>query len=145
MKKITLSFLILGLFTLSCNNAQEKQEIEQLRLELEELRNQKLEEESKKAVPKYVWSVIQCKTGTYSYNPSDGTSGYKNLKNTIYWSEITEVMDFNENSEYKSQDDLENKLRQRYGRALHSIQERETFAFDTYKEASEFRYNRVNR
>jgi hypothetical protein len=45
---------------------------------------------------------------------------------------------------YKLQDDLETKCRTRYGVTLHSIQKRETYIFDSYEEASKFKYKTLN-
>lgn len=140
MKILRLSIIVLILLTLSCNDSKTKNENERLKLEIEKLKQEKEKKES----PKFVWTVLFCKTATYSYDPSNGKEEYSNIKDKIYWSDITEFSDFNENLKYKLQDELENKIRASLRQALYSVQERKTYVFDSYKEASEFKFKTIN-
>src|SRR5690606_3644376 len=94
----------------------------------------------------YVWTVIECKVGTYveyGYG-SNRRKGLEDIKSILFWSEIEEIRNFNEDVKYRLQDELENKCRQRYSLGLHSIQGKETFVFDNYAEASKFKDKVLN-
>lgn len=137
MKKVILLTGVTLITLSSCKN----KELEELRLENEQLRNEKFQQSQ----TVYVWTVIECKVGNYTLDNGYGKEGFFNgTNNTLFWSDIEEVNVFNEDIKYKFQDELENKCRQRYGRALHSIQKKETFTFNSYTEASQFKDSVIN-
>jgi len=139
MKKIMLVFLIIISFT-ACKN--DTKEIDDLKEENTRLQNELVMQSANKA--KYVWTVIYCKTGTFSVGSDDPKGHFTTLDKTLFWSDIEEVSNFTDDLKYKLQDDLENKCRRRYNNTLHSIQNRETYVFDTYEEASKFKYETLN-
>jgi len=140
--------LILSIVFISCNNGKSQdsqQKLDSLQRENEKIKNRLLEIEKQENQTKYVWTVIKLKTGTYILASTDGKTGFEGpLKNQLYYSDIIKVDEFNEDKEYLLQDQLEKDLRSQYGRSVHSIQNRQTFVFATYKEASEHRYNFIN-
>lgn len=129
-------FILMSIISLqACKNQNE--ELEKLRNENEHLK--KTIEQTPINTTKFVWTVINFKVGDWSPE-----RGFYNLKNRLYWSDIEEVNNFDENLKYKLQDELEKKCRTRNA-LLESIQKRETFIFDSYKEASEFKFKTVNK
>jgi hypothetical protein len=140
MKILRLSSILLLLSVFACNDSKTKEENKKLKTEIERLKQEK----EKKDSPKFVWTVLYCKTATYSRNPLSGKESYSNIKDRIYWSEITEFSNFNENLKYRLQDELENQIRSNLQEALYSVQDRKTYVFDSYKEASEFKFKKVN-
>lgn len=143
-----LSILIFCSFFISCSNGKSKKEIllDSLRIENELLKESLLELEIQRNQIKYVWTLIEHKRGKYFFGSSEGNGGFEGpLTNYIFYSDIIEVSGFNEEKEYRLQDELEKELRSQFGLSLHSIQKRETFVFDTYKQASEHRYNFLNK
>ncbi len=134
MKKYILMLLSL-VFLQACKNQNE--ELDKLRNENQLLKN-KIEQTPINST-KFVWTIINYKVGDWSPE-----RGFYNLKSRLYWSEIEEVNGFNDNIKYKMQDELEKECRN-HNPLLESIQKRETFAFDSYKEASEFKFKTVNK
>lgn len=128
----------------SCNNSTAN---ESLVRENELLRKQ-LNEELKEQVTqtKYVWSIIYFKSGSFTWGSADPKGHFKpgSIQDKIFWSDISEVNDFNEDKKYMLLDELEENLRSKYRVNVHSIQKREAHEFNSYKEASEFRNSIVN-
>lgn len=130
-------FLLIGILLISCKD----KEIEALREENERLRIENYQQ-TKTA---YVWTVIECKVGDYIVNDNYGRRGIVDgAQNTLFWSEIEEVRNFNEDVKYRLQDELEKKCRQRFHVTLHSIIKKETFVFESYVEASQFKDQVLN-
>lgn len=119
----------------ACKNQNE--ELDRLRNENELLKN-KIDETPINSI-KFVWTMIYYKVGDWSPE-----RGFYNLKSRVYWSDVEEVNNFNDNVKYKIQDELEKECRSQ-NPLLESIQKRETFVFDSYKEASEFKFKTVNK
>lgn len=137
MKK---GILLIGLVLITFFSCKNK-ELEELRLENEQLRNEKFQQSQ----TVYVWTVIECKVGSYTLDNGYGKEGFFNgTTNTLYWSDIEELNNFNEDIKYQLQDELEKKCRNRYGMALHSIQKKETLTFNSYAEASQFKDSVLN-
>lgn len=137
MKKV---ILLIGLVLITLSSCKNK-ELEELRLENQQLRNEKYRESQ----TVYVWTTIQCKVGSYTVDNGYGKEGFFNgTTNTLYWSDIEQINNFNEDIKYQLQDELEKKCRNRYGMALHSIQKKETFTFNSYAEASQFKDSVTN-
>jgi hypothetical protein len=134
MKRNILMLLFL-IFLQSCKNQNE--ELNKLKSENEILKS-KIDQTPINST-KFVWTVIYYKVGDWSPE-----RGFYNYKNQLYWSEVVEVNNFNENIKYKLQDELEKECRNRIA-LLESIQKRETFVFDSYKQASEFKFKTVNK
>lgn len=134
MKRCILMLLFL-LFLQACKNQNE--ELDKLKSENELLKNKIAQTPINST--KFVWTVINYKVGDWSPE-----RGFYNLKSRLYWSDVEEVNNFNENIKYKMQDELEKECRNRIS-LLESIQKRETFVFDSYKEASEFKFKTVNK
>lgn len=134
MKRCILMLLFL-IFLQACKNQNE--ELDKLKIENELLKN-KIDQTPINST-KFVWTVINYKVGDWSPD-----RGFYNLKSRLYWSDVEEVNNFNENIKYKMQDELEKECRNRIS-LLESIQKRETFVFDSYKEASEFKFKTVNK
>lgn len=134
MKRYILIILSLLLLQ-ACKNQNE--ELNRLRNENELLKN-KIDQTPINST-KFVWTIINYKVGDWSPE-----RGFYNLKNRVYWSDVEEVSNFNENMKYKMQDELEKECRS-HNPLLESIQKRETFVFDSYKEASEFKFKTVNK
>lgn len=134
MKRCILMLLFL-IFLQACKNQNE--ELDKLKIENELLKN-KIDQTPINST-KFVWTVINYKVGDWSPE-----RGFYNLKSRLYWSDVEEVNNFNENIKYKMQDELEKECRNRIS-LLESIQKRETFVFDSYKEASEFKFKTVNK
>lgn len=152
---------------LSCVSKNEFEELENindsLRNEIQSLKNTISDQEldlknsestiaylntdlKKQTQTKFVWTVIEHKRGRYIVSLTGGNTGFEGpIENYIYYSEVNQVEEFNENKEYLLQDQLEKSLRQKFGHTVHSIQNRQTFVFDTYKEASEHRYSFINK
>lgn len=134
MKKYV--FIVLGLISLqACKNQNE--ELERLKSENEFLKSRI--EQTPINTTKFVWTVINYKVGSWSPE-----RGFYNLQNKLYWSDIEEVNGFNESLKFKMQDELEKRCRNNNA-LLESIQKRETFVFDSYKEASEFKFKITNK
>lgn len=137
MNRIILLIGMALIFLTSCRN----KEIEDLRMENERLRNEMFQQFQ----TVYAWTIIECKVGSYTLDNGYGKKGFFNgTDDVLYWSEIEMVNNFNEDIKYKFQDELENKCRKRYGMALHSIQKKETFTFNSYAEASQFKNKVLN-
>lgn len=134
MKKIILLICIALIALTSCKN----KELEELKIENERLKNEMFQESQ----TVYAWTVIHCKQGTYIW--SQHYERLEKVKEHSYWSEIELVYDYNEDAKYQLQDKLENQIRNKLGQNLHSILNRETFIFDSYAEASQFRNNVIN-
>lgn len=133
MKKI-LSQIILLLVIVSCRN---NSEVEDLKLQNEQLRNQL--EETKTIDKKFVVAVIYHKRGTYVYSSSDNKTGFEGpIKDYVYYSDILETENVDETAKYKILDNLEDELRRGYDKSVHSIIRRECNVFNTYVEASKF-------
>lgn len=134
------TILLMGILLISLTSCRNK-ELEELRTENERLRNEMFQQFQ----TVYTWTIIECKVGTYTLDNGYGKKGFfKGTDNTLYWSDIEEMNVFNEDVKYHLQDKLEKKCRERYGMALHSIQKRETFTFNSYAEASQFKDNVLN-
>jgi len=139
MKKVLLLLLLFGLQ--SCNTA----EIESLQKQNDALIEENRELASqlyRRSQTKYVYSVVYYRSGIISV--SSHGSRIINAENHIYFSQIEEIIGYDNSVKYRLQDDLENQLRTFNSSSLESIQNRETFAFNTYEEASQHRYNLVN-
>lgn len=134
MKRYILIILSLLLLQ-ACKNQNE--ELDRLRNENELLKN-KIDQTPINST-KFVWTIINYKVGDWSPE-----RGFYNLKKHVYWSDVEEISNFNENIKYKMQDELEKECRS-HNPLLESIQKRETFVFDSYKEASEFKFKTVNK
>ncbi len=132
MKKICLVIISLILLQ-SCKN--ESLEIKKLREENEVLRNKVNQEPVAK--PKFVWTVITYKIGTISI----GAHGRRmtDIRKLSSWTDIEEVSNFDYTAKLKREDEFEDRIRQQHSDFLHSIVARETYIFDTYQEASEFK------
>ena len=152
---------------LSCVSKNEFEEIQNindsLRIEIQSLKNTISDQEldlknsestisylnsdlKKQNQTKFVWTIIEHKRGRYIVSLTGGDIGFEGpIENYIYYSEVIQIEEFNENKEYLLQDQLEKNLRQKFGHTVHSIQNRQTFVFDTYKEASEHRYSFINK
>lgn len=143
-----ISILIISILLISCNNGKTQefqQKLDSLQRENEIINNRLLEMEKQQNETKYVWMIIEHKRGSYIVSSSDGKTGFNGpIKNYIYYSDVIKVEGFNEDEKYLLQDKLEKGLRSKFGETVHSIQNRQTFVFDTYKEASEHRYNILN-
>lgn len=134
MKKYILIILPLLLLQ-ACKNQNE--ELDRLKNENELLKNKIAETPINST--KFVWTMIYYKVGNWSPE-----RGFYNLKSRVYWSDVEEVNNFNDNVKYKMQDELEKECRSQ-NPLLESIQKRETFVFDSYKEASGFKFKTVNK
>ncbi|WP_310595487.1 hypothetical protein [Flavobacterium sp.] len=132
MKKICLVIISLILLQ-SCKN--ESLEIKKLREENEVLRNKVNQEPVAK--PKFVWTVITYKIGTISI----GAYGRRmtDIRKMSSWTDIEEVSNFDYTAKLKREDEFEDRIRKQNSDFLHSIVARETYIFDTYQEASEFK------
>lgn len=134
-KTITLFLLFITLFSCKDENVERlKQENEQLQKQLnEKQRNAK----------KYTLTAIYYKMGDVEgdYNGQRLT----NIRNKAIYSDIIEVENFDRTIELKLQDQLEKELRRLHQMFIHSLQKRETFVFDTYEEASEFKFKITNK
>jgi hypothetical protein len=132
MKKICLVIISLILLQ-SCKN--ESLEIKKLREENEVLRNKVNQEPV--ANPKFVWTVITYKIGTISI----GAHGRRmtDIRKMSSWTDIEEVSNFDYTAKLKREDEFEDRIRKQNSDFLHSIVARETYIFDTYQEASEFK------
>lgn len=147
MKKII--FLIAFFGFQSCGQS-EKEELENKNKQLLEI-NRELEQQLyEEQNTKFVFTVIINKQA-YSVTPNyskDGTSIegtiYGDIRTEIYFTEIQEITGYTKSMNYKMQDDLEYNLRNESGGILQSIDKRETYAFDTYEEASKFKFNLIN-
>ncbi|KAA5531876.1 hypothetical protein [Paenimyroides baculatum] len=137
---MTKKILMIGLVLISLNSCKDR-ELEDLKLENESLKNELFTRNQ--AV--YTWTVIECKIGAYTIDNGYGKKGFfKGTDDVLYWSEIEMFNNFNEDIKYQLQDQLEKKCRNRYGMELHSIQKKETFAFNSYAEASQFKDSVTN-
>ena len=134
-KTITLFLLFITLF--SCKD----ENVERLKQENEQLQKQ-LNEKQKNTI-KYTLTVIYYKMGDVEgdYNGQRLT----NIRNKAIYSDIIEVENFDRTIELKLQDQLEKELRRLHQMFIHSLQKRETFVFDTYEEASEFKFKITNK
>ncbi|WP_086478601.1 hypothetical protein [Arenibacter amylolyticus] len=143
-----ISILIISVFLISCNNKkgqESQQKLDSLQRENERINSRLLEMEKQQNQTKYVWTIIEHKRGRYIVSSSNNKTGFEGpIKNYIYYSDVVKVDGFNEDKKYLLQDNLEKDLRGQFGYSVHSIQNRQTFVFDTYKEASEHRYNILN-
>lgn len=134
-KTITLFLLFITLF--SCKD----ENVERLKQENEQLQKQ-LNEKQKNTI-KYTLTAIYYKMGDVEgdYNGQRLT----NIRNKAIYSDIIEVENFDRTIELKLQDQLEKELRRLHQMFIHSLQKRETFVFDTYEEASEFKFKITNK
>ena len=138
MKKYIL--ILLSLISLqSCKN--ENNEIEKLKEENEALKKQIIEKPVNN--PKFVWTVITYKIGTIEGDANG--QRLTNINTQSSWTEIEEIPNFDYTTKLRMEDEFESKLRQRHSMFLHSIVKRETYDFNTYAEASEFKYKTVNK
>lgn len=146
MRKFLLLIIILTTI-ISCNQNTKYNKENFIKLEDE---NRKLKEELKNLkvkseTSKFLWTVIYCKTGTNSFDPATGKESWiGKLEDKIYSSDIIELNNVTESTKYKLQDELENKVRNQLRSALHSVQNRKTFVFDSYEEASKFKFKALN-
>mgnify|MGYP004701231175 CR=1 FL=1 len=137
-------FLLIILFTIfSCqDNTKIKQDdISQIQRENEMLKKQLEEVKTQESSEKFVWTFISYTYGTY-YSETDRLG---NLKKSIIFSDIREINNYDSSMKYRLQDELENSLRNKYKGLLHSVQERKSYVFETYEEASEFKFQTLNR
>lgn len=133
MKKIYLVIISLILLQ-SCKN--ENLEIKKLREENEVLRNKVKQEPVAK--PKFVWTVITYKIGAISMG-AQGGQRMTDIRTLSDWTDIEEVPNFDYTAKLKREDEFEDRIREQHSAFLHSIVARETYIFDTYQEASEFK------
>jgi len=136
--KRTFFLLILLIAICSC---QDNKKLNQIQSENEMLKRQLEEIKTQESSEKFVWIVINYTYGTY-YSETDRLG---NLKKSIIFSDIREINNYDDSMKYRLEDELEKDLRNRYKGLLHSIQERKTYVFETYKEASEFKFQTLNR
>lgn len=134
MKKIILLISIALIALTSCKN----KELEELKIENERLKN----ENTQQFQTVFAWTILICKQGSYVWR--DNYEGLENVKENTYWSDIDVIYNFNEDIKYQLQDKLESQVRNKLGLNLHSIQKKETFIFNSYAEASQFRNSIVN-
>lgn len=143
-----LQFLLLTTLLIACNNGQSSesdQKLDSLRIENEKMKNLVQELKSQQNKTKYVWTIIHNKRGKYIVSSSSGKTGFEGpIKDFVYYSDVITVDEFNEDKKYILQDELEKDLRKQFGSTIYSIESRETFEFDSYKEASKHRYTYVN-
>lgn len=132
MKKIYLVIISLILLQ-SCKN--ENFEIKRLREENEVLRNKLRQEPITKS--KFVWTVITYKIGTISISAHGRRM--TNIRKLSSWTDIEEVPNFDYTAKLKREDEFEDIIRKQNSDFLHSIVARETYIFNTYQEASEFK------
>lgn len=132
MKKIYLVIISLILLQ-SCKN--ENFEIKRLREENEVLRNKLRQEPVTKS--KFVWTVITYKIGTISISAHGRRM--TNIRKLSSWTDIEEVSNFDYTAKLKREDEFEDIIRKQNSDFLHSIVARETYIFNTYQEASEFK------
>lgn len=132
MKKIYLVIISLILLQ-SCKN--ENFEIKRLREENEVLRNKLRQEPITKS--KFVWTVITYKIGTISISAHGRRM--TNIRKLSSWTDIEEVSNFDYTAKLKREDEFEDIIRKQNSDFLHSIVARETYIFNTYQEASEFK------
>jgi hypothetical protein len=132
MKKICLVIITLILLQ-SCKN--ENFEIKRLREENEILRNKLRQEPVTKS--KFVWTVITYKIGTISISAHGRRM--TNIRKLSSWTGIEEVSNFDYTAKLKREDEFEDRIRKQNSDFLHSIVARETYIFNTYQEASEFK------
>ena len=132
MKKICLVIITLILLQ-SCKN--ENFEIKRLREENEVLRNKLRQEPVTKS--KFVWTVITYKIGTISISAHGRRM--TNIRKLSSWTDIEEVSNFDYTAKLKREDEFEDRIRKQNSDFLHSIVARETYIFNTYQEASEFK------
>ncbi|MEZ7498343.1 hypothetical protein QO200_06290 [Flavobacterium sp. Arc3] len=138
MKKII--FLLISLISLqSCKN--NSIEIEKLKEENKVLKEQIINKPIN--IPKYVWTVITYKIGARHFDDNGG-SRLKNIETKSSWTDIIEVQNFDYTTKLKMEDEFENRIRQTNSILLHSIVKRETYDFNSYAEASEFKYKTTN-
>lgn len=133
MKKIYLVIISLILLQ-SCKN--ENLEIKKLREENEVLREKVKQEPVAK--PKFVWTVITYKIGTISMG-GEGGRRMTDIRTMTAWTDIDEVSSFDYTAKLRREDEFEDRIRKENSDFLHSIVARETYSFDTYQEASEFK------
>ena len=133
MKKIYLVIISLILLQ-SCKN--ENLEIKKLREENEVLRKKVRQEPVAK--PKFVWTVITYKIGTISMG-GEGGRRMTDIRTMTAWTDIDEVSSFDYTAKLRREDEFEDRIRKENSDFLHSIVARETYIFDTYQEASEFK------
>ena len=134
--------LVLIFIVQSCQN-DNKNEIKRLQEENEMLKMQVNEEPINIDNPKFVWTVITYKTGIIEGD--ENGERLTNIKTQSSWTDIVEVANYDYTSKLRIQDEFEHKLRQKKSSFLHSIVKRETFDFNTYAEASEFRSKTINK
>ena len=131
-KKIWLIGILL-IFLISCKD----KEIEALREENNQLRS----EMYKQTQTVYVWSVIECKVAS----SQDFNGKYRGIKDHLYWSEIKEFNYFDDDIKYRLQDELERDCRHNFAPGFfQSITSKNTFVFNSYAEASQFKDKVVN-
>lgn len=132
MKKLYLVIISLILLQ-SCKD--ENLEIKKLREENEVLRSKVNQEPVTK--PKFVWTLITYKIGTISI----GAHGRRmtDIRTMTAWTEIDELSSFDYTAKLRREDEFEDRIRKQNSEFLHSIVSRETYIFDTYQEASEFK------
>lgn len=136
MKKIILLSLSLTIL-ISCKNDR----IEKLEQENIDLQRQLMEKN--KVINQYAVTIIHLKMGN-TLEGTDSGMELRNIKNKIFCSEIKEIQNFDQSIKFWLQDQLEKELRRLHSGFIQSIQKRETFIFDTYAEASEFRFKTIN-
>lgn len=134
-KTITLFLLFITLF--SCKD----ENVERLKQENEQLQKQ-LNEKQKNTI-KYTLTAIYYKMGDVEGDHNG--QRLTNIRNKVIYSDIIEVENFDRTIELKLQDQLEKELRRLHQMFIHSLQKRETFVFDTYEEASEFKFKITNK
>lgn len=86
------------------------------------------------------------KSGSFTWGSNDPKGHFKpgSIQDKMFWSDIEEIYDFNEDKEYRLLDELEKNLRSKYRVNVYSIEKRQAHVFNSYKEASEFRNSVVN-
>jgi hypothetical protein len=136
--KRTFFLLILLITICSC---QDNKKLNQIQSENEMLKKQLEGTKKQESSEKFVWIVINYTYGTY-YSETDRLG---DLKKSIIFSDIIEINNYDDSMKYRLEDELEKDLRNRYKGLLHSIQERKTYVFGTYKEASQFKFQTLNR
>lgn len=140
--KSYILLLVSILIMQSCKN-DSSDEIKRLQEENEMLKMQISEKPINIDNPKYVWTVITYKTGIIEGD--ENGEHLTNIKTQSSWTDIVEVADYDYTSKLKIEDAFEHQLRQKKSSFLHSIVKRETFDFNTYAEASEFRSKTINK
>lgn len=140
-----LSYILLSCIIFSCNSGEsqnKEDKFDGLFIENERNKGRLQEMEKQLNMTKYVWTVIEHKRGEYTTYSTNGRTGFTGpLSNYIFYSDVIKVDEYNQDKDYMLQDNLEKELRNQFGPSVHSIKNRKTFVFDSYKDASMYRFS----